>query len=77
MKVNIWFSQNILNKWRDGDDAEMQKIAGEEEEYIREMFQTTVNEEKMWADYLFQNGSMIGLNERCYITMLNGLQTVE
>ena len=28
------------------------------------MFQTTVNEEKMWADYLFKNGSMIGLNER-------------
>ena len=61
---HLVLTQNILNKWRDGDDAEMQKIAGEEEEYVKEMFQTTVNEEKMWADYLFQNGSMIGLNER-------------
>ena len=61
---HLVLTQNILNKWRDGDDAEMQRIAGEEEEYVKEMFQTTVNEEKMWADYLFQNGSMIGLNER-------------
>ena len=28
------------------------------------MFQRAVNEEKMWAEYLFKNGSMIGLNER-------------
>ena len=61
---HLVLTQNILNKWRDGDDAEMQRIAGEEEEYVKEMFQTTVNEEKMWADYLFKNGSMIGLNER-------------
>ena len=61
---HLVLTQNILNKWKDGDDAEMQRIAGEEEEYVKEMFQTTVNEEKMWADYLFKNGSMIGLNER-------------
>ncbi|AOV61007.1 ribonucleoside diphosphate reductase small subunit [Synechococcus phage S-CAM22] len=61
---HLVLTQNILNKWRDGDDPEMQRIAGEEEEYVKEMFQNTVNEEKMWADYLFKNGSMIGLNER-------------
>ena len=61
---NLVLTQNILNKWRDGDDAEMQRIAGEEEGYVKNMFQTAVNEEKMWADYLFKNGSMIGLNER-------------
>ena len=61
---HLVLTQNILNKWRDGDDAEMQRIAGEEEGYVKNMFQTAVNEEKMWADYLFKNGSMIGLNER-------------
>ena len=61
---HLVLTQNILNKWRDGDDAEMQRIAGEEEAYVKDMFQTAVNEEKMWADYLFKNGSMIGLNER-------------
>ena len=61
---HLVLTQNILNKWRDGDDKEMQQIAAEEEDFVKDMFQTTVNEEKMWADYLFKNGSMIGLNER-------------
>ncbi|WLW36800.1 ribonucleotide reductase subunit B [Synechococcus phage S-8S29] len=61
---HLVLTQNILNKWKDGDDKEMQQIAGEEEAYVQSMFQNAVNEEKMWADYLFKNGSMIGLNER-------------
>ena len=61
---HLVLTQNILNKWKDGDDKEMQLIAGEEESYVKSMFQNAVNEEKMWADYLFKNGSMIGLNER-------------
>ena len=61
---HLVLTQNILNKWKDGDDKEMQQIVGEEESYVKSMFQNAVNEEKMWADYLFKNGSMIGLNER-------------
>ena len=61
---HLVLTQNILNKWKDGDDKEMQQIASEEEGYVKNMFQTAVDEEKMWADYLFKNGSMIGLNER-------------
>ncbi len=61
---HLVITQNIMNKWKQGDDPEMQQIAAGEEGYVKEMFQRTVNEEKMWADYLFKNGSMIGLNER-------------
>ena len=61
---HLAITQNILNKWRDGDDPEMKKIAQEEQGFVTEMFRRTVDEEKMWADYLFKNGSMIGLNER-------------
>ena len=61
---HLVITQNILNKWRDGDDPEMKKIAQEEQGFVTEMFRRTVDEEKMWADYLFKNGSMIGLNER-------------
>ena len=39
-------------------------IAKEEKPFVAEMFRRTVNEEKMWADYLFKQGSMIGLNDR-------------
>jgi len=61
---HLVITQNIMNKWRDGDDPEMQQIAIEEEENVINMFRQTVDEEKAWAEYLFKDGSMIGLNER-------------
>ena len=61
---HLALTQNILNKWRDGDDPEMQKIAKEEEEWVYKMFDKAVTEEKVWADYLFKDGSMIGLNDK-------------
>jgi ribonucleoside-diphosphate reductase beta chain len=61
---HLALTQNILNKWRDGDDPEMQQIAKEEQEWVYAMFDRAVNEEKKWADYLFKDGSMIGLNDK-------------
>jgi ribonucleoside-diphosphate reductase beta chain len=60
---HLAITQNILNKWKDGDDPEMKQIAKEEEEWVYAMFDRAVNEEKKWADYLFRDGSMIGLND--------------
>jgi ribonucleotide reductase beta subunit family protein with ferritin-like domain len=61
---HLVLTQNILNKWKEGDDADMQQIAKEEEENIVAMFRKAVDQEKEWADYLFQDGSMIGLNQK-------------
>jgi ribonucleoside-diphosphate reductase beta chain len=61
---HLALTQNILNKWKDGDDPEMKQIAKEEEEWVYKMFDRAVNEEKRWADYLFKDGSMIGLNDK-------------
>jgi ribonucleotide reductase beta subunit family protein with ferritin-like domain len=61
---HLVLTQNILNKWKEGDDSEMQIIARDEQSWVMSMFQRAVDEEKMWAEYLFKNGSMIGLNER-------------
>ena len=61
---HLAITQNILNKWRQGDDPEMQQIMKEEEEWTYKMFDNAVNEEKRWADYLFRDGSMIGLNDK-------------
>ena len=61
---HLALTQNILNKWREGDDPEMLQIAKEEEEWVYAMFERAVNEEKKWADYLFKDGSMIGLNDK-------------
>ena len=61
---HLVITQTILNNWRKGDDPEMQEIMREEEEWTYKMFDRCVNEEKAWADYLFKDGSMIGLNEK-------------
>jgi ribonucleoside-diphosphate reductase beta chain len=61
---HLVITQQILKKWADGDDPEMQEIAEEERPVVMDMFRNTVNEEKSWADYLFKEGSMIGLNAR-------------
>ena len=61
---HLVITQNILNKWSEGDDSEMQQIAKEEEGWVRSAFKNCVNEEKRWAEYLFKDGSMIGLNDK-------------
>ncbi len=62
---HLVITQQILKNWNEGkDDPEMKEIAEEEQETVTNMFRTCVDEEKAWADYLFRNGSMIGLNER-------------
>ena len=42
----------------------MVEIMKEEEEWTYNAFRKCVDEEKKWADYLFRDGSMIGLNEK-------------
>ena len=61
---HLAITQNILNKWKQGDDPEMKQIMKEEEEWTYKAFDRAVNEEKRWADYLFRDGSMIGLNDK-------------
>ena len=61
---HLALTQNIINNWKKGDDPEMSEIVKEEEEWTYQMFDKCVNEEKKWADYLFKDGSMIGLNDK-------------
>jgi len=61
---HLALTQNIINNWRKGDDPDMVEIVKEEEQWTYEMFDRCVNEEKMWAEYLFKDGSMIGLNDK-------------
>ena len=61
---HLVITQSILNNWRKGDDPDMVEIMKEEEEWTYQMFDKCVNEEKKWAEYLFKDGSMIGLNDK-------------
>lgn len=56
-------TQNIINLMKEGkDDPEMMAIAKENEDKVYDIFREAAEQEKQWADYLFKDGSMIGLN---------------
>lgn len=61
--IHLSFTQNVLGIWRSGaDDVEMKTLYEECMPEIEDIFRTAVEQEKEWADYLFKDGSMIGLN---------------
>ncbi len=55
-------STQMLLKLLQKDDPIFAKIAEETEAESIKMFVDAVNQEKVWAEYLFKDGSMIGLN---------------
>lgn len=56
-------TQHMLTLMRDNkDDTEMAEIAAECEPLVLDIFRQAAEQEKAWADYLFEGGSMIGLN---------------
>ncbi|MFM5556785.1 class Ia ribonucleoside-diphosphate reductase subunit beta [Aeromonas rivipollensis] len=62
--LHLTGTQHMLNLMRNGlDDPEMAEIAAECEQACFEIFKEAAIQEKEWAEYLFQDGSMIGLNK--------------
>lgn len=55
-------STQMMLKLLRKEDPDFEKIAKETEEACIQMFVDAVDQEKAWADYLFKDGSMIGLN---------------
>ena len=65
---HLALSTHVLKLWAQGkDDPEMAGIAKDCEEDVYDLWRECVEEEKDWAEYLFKDGSMIGLNT----TLLN------
>ena len=61
--LHLTGTQHMLNLMRDGkDDPDMEKIAKESEDEVVNMFKEACEQEQDWAEYLFRDGSMIGLN---------------
>lgn len=62
--LHLTGTQHLLNIMRSGqDDPEFARIAQECEQECFAMFKNAALQEKQWADYLFRDGSMIGLNK--------------
>ena len=61
--LHLTGTQHMINLMRDGkDDPDMKKISKECESEVIQMFKDGAKQEKEWAEYLFRDGSMIGLN---------------
>ncbi|MEQ4618648.1 MAG: class Ia ribonucleoside-diphosphate reductase subunit beta [Corticimicrobacter sp.] len=62
--LHLTGTQHLLNIMRSGqDDPEFAKVAQEVDQACFEMFKQAAIQEKQWAEYLFRDGSMIGLNK--------------
>lgn len=62
--LHLTGTQHILNIMRSGqDDPEFAQVAQDCEQECFDMFKDAANQEKQWAEYLFRDGSMIGLNK--------------
>lgn len=62
--LHLTGTQHMLNLLRSGqDDSEMAEIALECEDECYKLFVDAAEQEKEWAEYLFSEGSMIGLNK--------------
>jgi len=60
--VHLASTQYLLSKVLTKEDPDFVKIAEECKDEVTKMFVDAVEQEKEWAEYLFKDGSMIGLN---------------
>lgn len=62
-QLHLSSTQHMITIMAEGvDDPELGVIAKEQLENTYEIFRQAAEQEKQWADYLFKDGSMIGLN---------------
>ncbi|GLR62876.1 class Ia ribonucleoside-diphosphate reductase subunit beta [Marinospirillum insulare] len=62
--LHLTGTQHIINIMQEGkDDPEMAEVARSCREESIEIFRHAAQQEKEWAEYLFRDGSMIGLNK--------------
>ncbi len=60
--LHLGFTQFVLKKLKDEPTEGFQEVVKECEPLVIQMFKDAAQEEMAWADYLFKDGSMLGLN---------------
>lgn len=74
--LHLTGTQQMLNNLRNGSEGELWKqVANECQQESVDIFQRAVQQEIDWAEYLFKDGSMIGLNKTIlteYIKFISG-----
>jgi ribonucleoside-diphosphate reductase beta chain len=62
--LHLYNTQEIIKILRTVPEEGFVEIASECEEEACKMFDSAATEEKAWSQYLFKDGSIIGLNDR-------------
>lgn len=62
--VHLYTTQNIINILKNNEDEGFVNTIKNLEDIAIKMFVDAAQEEKEWASYLFQHGSILGLNEK-------------
>lgn len=63
--LHMNFTAMIINTLRSGKEGELfQQVVNECEAEALEIYRSAAEQEKEWCDYLFKDGSMIGLNSK-------------
>jgi ribonucleoside-diphosphate reductase beta chain len=61
--LHLAATQRMLQAILDGSEgSEWQRVAVSQQYYLDKLFDEAVEQEKIWATYLFKDGSMLGLN---------------
>lgn len=60
--LHVAITQNIMKYWKENPDEGFQHIITANEAKVYAMYELAVKNEKEWADYLFSNGGLVGLN---------------
>ena len=60
--LHLGFTQKLLRDLASNKEEGFVEIASELKPQVLEMFKLAAEEEMQWADYLFKDGSMLGLN---------------
>lgn len=71
--LHLAFTQTILKLLRDNKSEGFQHIVKDCEKTVIQMYKDAAEEEMEWANYLFKDGSILGLNEKILIQYMQHL----
>ncbi len=60
--LHVAITNHILKNWRDEPSEGFQQVFRDNQQKVYDAYGLAVENEKSWADYLFSNGSLLGLN---------------
>lgn len=71
--LHMGFTSFILKQMKEDWEEGFQKIVDDCEDIVIKMYEDAAKEEMEWAEYLFKDGSMIGLNAEILIQYMKWL----